>query len=215
MMKRALFRILALILALGMALPLGTPALAATSTNITTISVTDLTPDTAAQGDLKIPILEFTVKSSQSGGDELKKVKVTYTGSALQDIAAMYLYSENATSGGTFDPTEDTAIASVTAPDKLIKKTIDLDPNPDFSMAENVTYQFYIVVDLQSMIPDYHDCVAPKIDAKIDKEKIEFDSGKWPPDPDIISWDPSGETQIQNTSPWPLSAVPSHKGLLG
>jgi hypothetical protein len=137
--KKKLGSITALLLVLALAVPLlGSALVAASSPNITTVSVTDLTPDTAAQGTLKIPILEFTVSSSKTPNDKLKKLAVTLTGSAIEDIAAIYLYRESGGSGGTFNPATDVMMASQASP---TSSPVTLDP-PDFTMTTGVSYQF-------------------------------------------------------------------------
>jgi hypothetical protein len=198
-MRKKTGLIASLLLILALAAPLvGSAPMAASSPSITTVSVTDLTPGTAAQGTLKIPILEFTVSSSKTPNDKLKKLAMTYTGSAIEDIAAIYLYRESSGSGGTFNPATDVIMASQTSP---TSSPVTLDP-PDFTMTTGVSYQFYIVVDLQIAVPDYRDCVSTQIDAKIDVDDIDFDSGKWPPSGQAATWNPSGETWIQNSQPW-------------
>lgn len=164
------------------------------SSKITTVSVSDLTPDTVAPGQLKVPLMTFTVKSSDSS-EKLKRVRVQYTDGLdtnPADVSNIYLYRESATSGGTFDSGTDFQMDSdSSAHDGEFNLNPSHNPSHDFNMVANTDYQFYIVVDV-----DAGATVGNTIDAKIKEDKIKFDSGDWPNVTDKPLFDPSGNSLI-------------------
>lgn len=58
------------------------------SNNLDTIEVTDLTPDWASPGELKIPILSFTL-STGNENDTYKECQATFLGNTTSDIATV------------------------------------------------------------------------------------------------------------------------------
>ncbi len=159
---------------------------AATSNKITTVSVSDLTPDNVFQGQINTPLLTFTARSSESN-EKLNSLKVQYTGTNKGDVSAMYLYRESNVSQGAFNPTEDALMATETSPSG---NEFNLNP-PQFSMAAGTDYQFYIVADIAS-----NAVFGNTVDVKIRKDKISFHSGSWPNTTDEPLYDPTENSLI-------------------
>ena len=163
------------------------PIVLANSNEITTISVTDLTPDTVIAGQLKVPLMDFTVKSNDSS-EKLKQVKVQYAGTNKSDIGILYLYRESEINGGTFNSDTDIQMAS----DNSSSGDGEFNLNPtNFNMSQNTNYQFYVVADIASGAT-----VGNTVDIKIEKNKITFKSGNWPDTTDESLFNPAGNSLI-------------------
>lgn len=66
----------------------------ATSTNLTTVNVSQIGPATAAPGASRVPILSFTVHTGAAAGEKLKRVRTYWNSSATTAdvIQTVYLY---------------------------------------------------------------------------------------------------------------------------
>src|SRR5262245_13949014 len=80
--------------------------------SVATVAVGDLTPDTAAAGALKVPILFFQCHKN-TGSPQLDSLTVHFTGTNKTDVATVYLYRESGTvAGSTFSPSSDNLLGS-------------------------------------------------------------------------------------------------------
>ncbi len=159
------------------------------SSKITTVSVIDLTPNTVIPGQTKVPLMSFTIKSSD-GNEDLEGVKAQYIGTDKADIDSLYLYRESGGNGGSFDPATDIQMISDSVPSS--GGEFDLNPpTPDFAMDTNVSYQFYLVADINSGA-----VVNNFVDVKIKKDKINLNSGNWPNTAGELTFDPSDSSTI-------------------
>src|SRR5439155_10707367 len=145
--------------------------LAATSGNLTTINVTNVGPATVFAGAQKVAIYSFTLQVKTNGAnDTVKDIRVQYAGDNTADLSSVYLYRESGSIPGSFNPAQDTLLATdATAP----AGEFDLNPT-DFAVAVGTNLQFYIVVDLSSSAVD-----GRKIDFQILAYTISFNS-TWP-----------------------------------
>jgi len=169
---------------------IGTEYVIASSSKIKTVLVSDISPIAVSPGQINVPLVMFVINSGDSA-EKLKKVKVQYVGTEASDVSALYLYRESETSGGTFDSSNDIQIAVDISPNGAGE--FDLNNNPDLIMDSGRDYQFYIVADIfDSAI------LGNVIDVKIIKDKIEFNSGKWPGDSDLLVFNPAGESLIKD-----------------
>ncbi len=142
------------------------------SPKITDVEQADLTPDIIIQGQQKVPLMTFTLRSSDPS-EHIKLVKIQYNGTNKADISAMYVYNESNVNSGTFDPAADFRLGSDNSPSSSGEFSVDV--NPNMLMKQNVDYQFYVVADIAQTAT-----VGNIVDVKILKDKISFDTGSWP-----------------------------------
>src|SRR6266516_542323 len=163
-----------------------TTALATTSSNLTTINVSNVEPTKVFAGAQHVAILSFTVQVNPAGVSEtFRDALVQFSGDSTADIASVQLYRESGAVPGTFNPASDTLLASATSP---VSGEYDLDP-ANFTLATGSVAQFYVVVNLNLGAVDGH-----KIDFKVLADKITFGKGTWPPSSEVTAgtWDPAG-----------------------
>ena len=163
--------------------------LAATSGNLTTINVTNVGPATVFAGAQKVAIYSCTLQVKTNGAnDTLKDIRVQYAGDNTADLSSVYLYRESGSIPGSFNPAQDTLLATDAT---AAAGEFDLN-STDFAAAVGTTLQFYIVVDLSSSAVD-----GRKIDFQILADKISFNA-TWPPASEVSAgtWNPAGFTTI-------------------
>ena len=159
-----------------------------TPPKITTSAVEDLTPDYVTSGQLKIPILTFTLTSTKNGGDDFQGAKIQYSGTNKTDVVTVYLYKESDGSGGTFDPSTDVSCGNSSSPTG--GGEFDLgNPPASCDLSKDVLQQFYIVVDVAAS-----PTAGNTIDLYIPKDKLSFKSGTWPDSDTAIN--PAGYSTI-------------------
>src|SRR5436190_6306149 len=89
------------------------PTLAATSGNLTTLSVTNVGPAAVFAGAQKVAIYSFTIQVKTNGvNDTVKDIRVQYAGDSTADLANVYLYRETGSIAGTFNAAQDVRLAS-------------------------------------------------------------------------------------------------------
>src|SRR6185369_5825843 len=182
--KRKLFFVLPLLVC-GMAMNV-TNVLAATSGNLTTVSVANVGPATVYAGAQNVAILSFTIQVKPAGvNDTFRDALVQFTGDNTADLASVQLYRESGTVPGTFNAATDTLLATDTT---ASSGEYDLDPS-NFSLNTGTVAQFYVVANFSAGAVDGH-----KIDFKILADKIALNSGTWPSSSEVTAgtWDPAG-----------------------
>src|SRR5437867_3544226 len=164
-------------------------AQAATSGNLTTVTVANVGPVTASAGARKVALLSFTLRATAA--DTFKNIVVHYSGTSVADISTVYLYKESGAVPGVFDSATDTLLTSAAA-------STDTTLNPtDFAVGATSNVQFYVAVDVASGAVDGH-----LVDFEIQANQISFSSGTWPStaEANAGTWNPSGSTALSTPS---------------
>src|ERR1041384_6402793 len=160
-------------------------AWAATSANLTPLSVTNVGPVIVSAGAKKVPVLSFTLHAASA--DTFKSVTVHYTGTSLADVSTVYLYKESGAIPGVFDATTDMLLTSATvAADTTLNPT-------DFAVGANSNVQLYVAVDVAPGAVD-----GRAIDFEVRANQISFSSGTWPSTTEASAgtWNPAGSTRV-------------------
>src|SRR5437867_4964094 len=160
---------------------------AAVSTNLTTVTVTNVGPATASAGTKKVPVLSFTLHTL--GSDTFRSLVAHYSGNATVDVSIVYLYRESGAVPGSFNSASDTLLTSAA-------NATDVTLNPsDFAVGANSNIQFYIVADVASGAVD-----GRSIDFEIKTNQITFATGTWPSPAEAAAgtWNPAGSTIVSS-----------------
>src|SRR5262249_41665322 len=104
-----------------------------------------------------------------------QSAQITYTGTTAADVTRLSIYRERGTTAG-FQPSEDLLVGSV----KITKSGTNVLLDPLTATGNNVVgatgARFYVVVDVKPGVTGGH-----AVALKIDKTKIRFSDGNWPP----------------------------------
>ena len=181
----------------------------ATSTNLTTVNVSQIGPATAAPGASRVPILSFTVHTGAAAGEKLKRVRTVGTAPPLPRMSSKpsTCTEESGAAPGfqSSGASADTQLASTTPPAGTCSSEANID-NPDLNLAANTDFTFYIVVDVKATAVLWN-----AVDFRVNQDRLEFNSGTWPPAAQSVSgtspcpvaantWNPAGSTTVGDPS---------------
>ncbi|PYV31002.1 MAG: hypothetical protein DMG09_26460 [Acidobacteria bacterium] len=181
----------------------------ATSTNLTTVNVSQIGPATAAPGASRVPILSFTVHTGAAAGEKLKRVRTYWNSSATTAdvIQTVYLYRGERRSAwiSIFGRFGGHTVGFHDAPTGTCSSEANID-NPDLNLAANTDFTFYIVVDVKATAVLWN-----AVDFRVNQDRLEFNSGTWPPAAQSVSgtspcpvaantWNPAGSTTVGDPS---------------
>jgi len=159
----------------------------ATSTNLTTVNVSQIGPATAAPGASRVPILSFTVHTGAAAGEKLKRVRTYWNSSATTAdvIQTVYLYRGERRSAwiSIFGRFGGHTVGFHDAPTGTCSSEANID-NPDLNLAANTDFTFYIVVDVKATAVLWN-----AVDFRVNQDRLEFNSGTWPPAAQSVSGD--------------------------
>ncbi len=177
-----------------------------TTLYLSTVDVTDLTPDTAVPGSTNVTIFSFTLNSCRSNA-KIMSANIHYSGTNKNDLTNMKLWKESGTIPGGFDAGTDTLLGTATSGDASGKYTISF---PDITIGAS-TRQFYVTSDIKGTAT-----IGNTVDARILQGQIDITNNpdhsggnpgenNWPLGSELATWDPAGSTLIAAPNQAPVA----------
>ena len=175
-----------------------------TTLYLSTVDVTDLTPDTTLPGTTNVPMLSFTLNSCLSTA-KIMSANIHYTGTNKNDLTNIKLWKESGTVPGSFDAGTDTLLGTDASGDESAKYSIGF---TDILIGIS-TMQFYVSTDVKSSAS-----IGDTLNTKILQGQINITDNpdhaggnpgenNWPLGDELATWDPAGSSLISDPNQTP------------